>query len=283
MPLAVKAGTIDFILVANPEHIQTLYGTKVSKQLGSKPASIFARKHLLAAPRSVMPFYEADDSGMGPFPRKGSRTQRQEDRVHFHQAHVTQKFLSGQHLPALADRYLQTLARNLDHAAPQDGQVASDDQSDPAGWRDHPDLYGFLQEHVSRAAIETLMGSQILELNPTLVADFWDFDRNVPLFVRCLPRFVIPAAYRSRDRLLAGIKKWHAHAHQHADCTRGLAAQDPEWEPHFGSKLVRARQEYSLKMDPMTADARASEDLGLMFAYVLLMLLLDGYFCVISC
>lgn len=192
---------------------------------------------------------------MGSSPRKGSRT-RQENRIHFHQAHATQRYLSGQHLHPLADRYLKTLTRNLDAAL---------NKADDQGWLEQPDLYRFLQEHVSSSAIETLMGSKILELNPTLVEDFWTFDRNVPLFLRCLPRWMIPRAYRSRERLLASIKKWHAYAHEHSDCTN-TSREDPEWEPYFGSKVIRARQEYSLPMKPMTADARASEDLGLMFA-----------------
>lgn len=254
-PFAIKAGTLHFVTVVNPQHIQAIF--KSSKQLTSKPATIFALKNLLSMPKSVIPFYEADDSGMGPSPRKGSRA-KQEDRIHFHQARATQKFLSGQHLRPLAERYLKTLDRNLNAAL---------DEADDGQWVEHLDLYAFLQEHVSRSAIETLMGSKILELSPTIVEDFWEFDRNVPLFIRCLPRWIIPGPYRSRDRLLSSIKKWHAYAHQHSDCTR-IEVEDPEWDPFFGSKLIRARQEYALKMKPMTADARASEDMGLMFAYV---------------
>lgn len=139
------------------------------------------------------------------------------------------------------------------------------DQVAEGEWLEHPDLYSFLQQHVSRSAIETLMGSKILELNPEIVEDFWTFDKNVPLFIRCLPRWLVPGPYRSRNRLLASIKKWHAYAHENYDSGEH-GVQDLEWEPYFGSRLVRARQEYSLRMKPMVADARASEDLGLMFA-----------------
>lgn len=132
-------------------------------------------------------------------------------------------------------------------------------------WVSYPDLYSFLQDYVSSAAIESLMGSEILRLNPDIVQDLWTFDSNVPRFLRHLPEFMIPGAYKSRRKLLRSIKKWHAHAHEHSDCSR-TGAEDPEWEPYFGSKLIKARQAYSLKMEPMNADARASEDMGLMFA-----------------
>ena len=55
-------------------------------------------------------------------------------------------------------------------------------------------------------------------------------------------------------------------AHEHSNCTK-ISVNDPEWELYFGSKLVRARQEYSAGLEPMNADALAAEDLGLLFAY----------------
>ena len=56
-------------------------------------------------------------------------------------------------------------------------------------------------------------------------------------------------------------------AHEHSDCSK-IGANDPEWEPYFGSKLMRARQEYCRGMKFMNEDALAAEDLGLIFAYV---------------
>ncbi|OCL10073.1 cytochrome P450 [Glonium stellatum] len=189
---------------------------------------------------------------MAANPRKGSTT-RQEDRIHFWQASTAQKYLSGQTLLQISERYLRILTRNLD---------TLDIQNE---WVGLPDLYNFLQMEVSRAAIESMMGSKILELNPTLVEDFWNFDSNVPNYIRGFPRWIIPSAYKARDRLLASVKKWHAYAHEHSDCSK-LGPDDPEWDPYFGTKLVKARQNYALKMKPMDADARASEDMGLLFA-----------------
>ena len=132
-------------------------------------------------------------------------------------------------------------------------------------WVELPDLYRFLQINVTRSAVEAIMGSKILQMHPTLVEDFWTFDSNVPNFLRCMPRWLIPSAYRNRDSLLRKIKEWHAYAHQHSDCAK-IGPEDPDWDQYFGHKIVKARQEYARKMKPMTAEARASEDLGLMFA-----------------
>lgn len=249
-PLKFKAAFLDFVVVSDPTHITTVF--KSSKWLSSKPATLFSLKYLLKSPSSAAPFYEADDSGMSSKARKESSV-AQEDRIHYWQAVSAQKFLSGQHLIDISERYLTTLRRNL-------AAINITEE-----WTEMPDLYHFLQMNVSRSAIESIMGSKILEMHPTLVEDFWTFDRNVPKFLRCMPRWLIPSAYRNRDTLLQKIKEWHAYAHEHSDCKR-LGPGDQEWDQYFGHKIIKARQEYAMKMKPMTAEARASEDLGLMFA-----------------
>lgn len=153
----------------------------------------------------------------------------------------------------MADRYMDILAKQL-------RQLDVDQE-----WVEMPDLYRFLQMHVARASIEAMCGEYILRLNPTLVEDFWAFDQSVGTLLKGLPRWMCPREYAARDKLLASVKKWHAFAHQHSDCTK-TEPEDPDWDPYFGHKLVKERQKYSLKMAAMDADACASEDMGLIFA-----------------
>jgi hypothetical protein len=249
-PLRFKAAWLNFVVVSDPTHITTVF--RSSKWLNSKPATLFSLKYLLDSPPDAILYHKADDSGMSARQRKDSSI-AQSDRIHYWQAITAQNYLSGQHLLGLSERYLTTLRRNLD---------ALDIKDD---WTELPDLYKFLQMNVTRSALESLMGSKILEMHPTLVEDFWTFDNNVPRFLRCMPRWLIPSAYRNRDRLLRMIKEWHAYAHLHSDCS-DLGSEAPDWDEYFGHKLVKARQAYALNMKPMTAQARASQDLGLMFA-----------------
>ncbi|KAI8954547.1 cytochrome P450 [Xylaria longipes] len=251
-PLQIRLGHFQVTIVSNPAHIATIF--RSSKQLTSKTAALFSLKYLLNTPPSSISFYDADNSGMATTPARGS-TVEHVNRIHFHQARTAQRFLSSQHLLSLSQRYADTLNRNLQGL----------DKCHNGNWVEYNDLYHFLQVQVARAAIETLMGSKILEMNPDLIEDFWRFDTNVPNFLRCFPRWMIPSAYRARERLIANIKQWHAYAHANTDCSK-VEDDDPEWEPYFGSKLIRARQSYSVKMKPMNADARASEDLGLLMA-----------------
>lgn len=242
---------MSFVAVGNPKLIKSAF--KASSLLSNKPASLLSLKWLLATPPTVIPFYEADNSGTASSPREGSDV-RHENRINYLQHATAHKYLSGQSLFALSEQYVRILGRNLDLLNHTTGN-----------WVDYPDLYSFLQNHVSTAAVESLMGSEILRLNPDIVQDLWTFDANVPKFLKHLPEWLIPSAYISRRKLLSAIKKWHAHANEHSDCNK-TGPQDSEWEPYFGSKLIRARQAYASKMQPMNADARASEDMGLMFA-----------------
>ncbi|OTA63679.1 cytochrome P450 [Hypoxylon sp. EC38] len=251
-PLRVRAGWFQFTIIANPSHIQTVF--RSSKQLTSKPAVLLSLKYLLTSPASAISFYAADNSGIASVPRKGSNIEHH-NRIHFHQAHTVQEFLSGKHLAHLGERYLNTLQRNL-------SSLFTTRSSD---WVEYPDMYQFIQTQATRAAVETIMGSKLLEMSPTLIEDFWEFDSAVPWFLRGFPRWLMPSPYKARERLHDSIKKWHAYAHAHSDCSK-TGNDDPEWEPYFGSKLIRARQDYMLKMKPMNADARASEDVGLMMA-----------------
>ncbi|RYP41932.1 hypothetical protein DL767_000669 [Monosporascus sp. MG133] len=133
-------------------------------------------------------------------------------------------------------------------------------------WVEFPDLHAFVQQAAIRPSVESLVGSEFFRLNPSFVEDLLVFQQYIPDFLHLLPRWFMPRAYRVRKRLLEGVKRWHQYAHEHYDCSR-LGPEDPVWETYFGSKLIRARENYSLNMKEMSAGARATEDLGLIFVY----------------
>jgi hypothetical protein len=249
-PFRVRAGPLEFCVVANRDHIQILF--RSSKALTSKPGTLFALSRILNTPKEVIPFYAADDSGMATKPRKES-TVKHGDRIHYWQAHTSQKWLSGASLQLMSENYLCIL----------EDEIASLNIDDE--WIEIPDLYRFLQIHVSTAAIKAMMGTAIFQQYPTLVEDFWTFDRNVSNYSRLVPRWWIPAAYRVRDRLLKNIGKWTEYAHIKSDCSK-IGPDDNNWDPYFGTKLMKAREHAYLQMPAMSLGARASETLGLIFA-----------------
>ncbi|KAI0117412.1 cytochrome P450 [Daldinia grandis] len=248
-PVTIRVGALKFTVIASPKHIQAMF--KNSKMLSNKLVTTFVLDHLLGSSKNIISLYNADDSGMAAKARVGSKV-KPEDRVFYFQIRTAHKYLSGQHLHALNERFLTTLDRDLE-AIDIGGE-----------WVEYPDLYRFLQLTVARASIETVYGTKLLELNPTFVEDFWEFEINAPNFLRAMPRWMIPGAYHAREKLIKSFVKSHSYANTHFDCSK-IGPEEVEWEPNFGSRLIRARQDSMLKMELMDAEARACEDLGLMF------------------
>ncbi|KAH6653321.1 cytochrome P450 [Truncatella angustata] len=245
-PFQLKAGPTNFTLTANPFHIQEIFK---SRFLSAKSITRISAKNLLDIPSKILAFYDADDSGMAAEPRKGSKT-AQEDRILYHQTHSAQKFLAAPYLGSLAERYLKFFNEHVDRLAI--GET----------WVEYPDLYKFLQMTVSRANIEAMMGSKIFEVNPGLIEHFWLAKRNAHLYFRGWPRWLIPTAFRERDRVVDEIEKWHTYAFKNGNVTES-SPRDPDWEPIFGSRYAKARLQYMLKMKSLTARVRACEDWGL--------------------
>ena len=252
-PVRLRLGPFKMYLVSGADHYVTLFNNKASRCLNTKGAVLLALENLFGTPANVIPFYAVDNSGVNYTSISGSRV-RPEHRITYLQTRAAHKHLSDPGLIQMTENFLKVLKGRF-----YNSQIGSE-------WVDQPDLYAFLQDEVFRAAVEAQCGSHLLSQSPTFVEDFWEFVDSVPTLIKGLPRWVSPKPYRTRDRLLDAIKKWHKMAHEHADCTK-TGANDPEWEPFFGSKLMRARQEYSRRMEPMNADALAAEDLGLIFAY----------------
>lgn len=252
-PFNIQAGPLSFAIICNPSHIQTVF--KNSKWLSTRDRTAFVLQHLLGLPSHIMPFYQADDTGMATTIRKGSAITRQHDRIQFLQNHNALKYFSSQNLQSLSRRFESVLRRDL--GARYDIGEA---------WRTFPDLYHFLQDLVGRSAIEALMGTKLLEMSPTLVEDFWIFEANSPKFLKLYPRLLNRKGYQARERLVSAVKQWHAFAHDsQPDLYAKTAPDDPDWEPVFGSKFLKVRQQYELQMPALDADARAREDVGLMF------------------
>lgn len=144
----------------------------------------------------------------------------------------------------------------------------SADTSIGAEWVEMPDLFELYQKLAFPAATESLCGSSILSLHPTLTDDFWAFMSCTPTLLKGVPRWLSPLAYKRRDKMLKMFKEWHAFANAHSDFTK-TGADDPEWDPYLGiKKICKSKAEYVSRIyhRTMNADSRASKDLGLLFS-----------------
>ena len=131
-------------------------------------------------------------------------------------------------------------------------------------WVEYPDLTDFLQRQLFKAATGSLCGPYIFSLNPNFSDDFWEYISHLPTLAKGFPRWWNPGAWKARDRCLAAITKWHLHAWANVDHEKD--DETTEWDPYFGTRLMRTRYTYARKMEAMTDEARAAEDLAMIFA-----------------
>ncbi|PWY88391.1 hypothetical protein BO70DRAFT_377889 [Aspergillus heteromorphus CBS 117.55] len=123
-------------------------------------------------------------------------------------------------------RDLSTTSRSL---VDLDSYIGSD-------WIEHHDLNGGVEKRVFEATVRALFGDHILTANPTLADDFWHYDLYIgPLFMGA-PRWWNPAAYRA------------------------------QWEPFYGSRFIRDRQNLLTKRGILDETARAAENFAFMWA-----------------
>ena len=108
-----------------------------------------------------------------------------------------------------------------------------------------------------------MCGPIFLAIIPGLVDDFWTFITHIPTYTRILPKWFNPEAYRVRDKVIAAVKNWLRFAFEKSGLSK---PDDPIWDPYWGAKIMKERFTYAHKMSGMTTDARASEDLAIIFA-----------------
>lgn len=205
----------------------------------------FVMEKWFRTPKEYLHFYAAHDPS-------ASTPGEKPEHMHDFQVKTSLKYLSGKHLLAMSERYLAVLKSRL---------VALEVPTD--SWIEISDFYAWLQSQVTPSVIEAMMGSRLLKMYPDIVEDFWEFEHQVANYSRGLPRWIIPSAYETRDRLLANIKAWNRLANRESDYTQH-GGEGPEWDEYFGSKFIKAREDY-LRKYGMDEDSIASENLALLF------------------
>jgi hypothetical protein len=251
-------GPAQAYLVSAPEHFDTLL--KAGRNLSPKPGIAVTMENMFGTPASAAKIYKADTSGIAANALPGSSVEPQ-NRVFYHQHAAAHKYLSGQALRAMTERFMDFLAQDMA------GDAAITEE-----WTEGPDLFVFFQKQVFCAATRALFGPWLLRLNPSFSEDFWKYVDETPTLLKGLPRVMAPAAYAVRDRVLDGIKKWHKYASEHSDY-RVNGPEAPEWDEFWGSKYLKIRQQNGRATDSMTDVAMAAEDLALLVAYAIIFLL----------
>lgn len=131
-------------------------------------------------------------------------------------------------------------------------------------------LYGWLRGIMFKASTTSFFGERLLAEYPDVVRDFWEFE---PLFLDLLfgiPRWVKSAPHVVQEKVVKGLTAWiEANDRDVLGGGKGSLPSpdmpDQDWEPRWGSRLVRARQAFFQQLG-VSPRGRASMELGLLFA-----------------
>lgn len=108
----------------------------------------------------------------------------------------------------------------------------------------------------------------MLDLNPNLSADFWDFDDSIGALALNLPTWLNLNAIKARKKCLTGMKRWRRNA---VNQTKPAEADDVPCDPVWGLGAIRPRNKLLDTTEGLfDEDRRASIDLALIWSYVFL-------------
>lgn len=241
----------EFHLITGAENVLAFF--KASREVTTIDQTVISMHNAFGSPESSREANSSDNTGVLSQTIPGSDPIAAHNRL-FHLMHKTSTDnLTGAGLTDLATRFMANLEEELSTL-----DVGYDE------WTDIPDFNSLVQVTVFTASTKALFGPHLFELSPNIAAEFWEFDSHPNLF-KSIPRLFIPKAFRARDKILASIKTWHKFANENCDLN-DETQQNVEWEPFFGSKLIRDRQRNFGGIDGYDADALAATDLGLLWA-----------------
>jgi hypothetical protein len=215
---------------------------KLSSQSSPGHAQTFIAKRLFGMPESAAKRFRDDDSGYAATPAPGSKV-ASKNRICYRDRRLLSNMLQGPELAVLIERFC--FAFNMRMATLPVGEE----------WEELPDLFDFLTTHVTPAAIEALCGPALTNgIDPDFVKDFWYFDSWVPAIAKGAPSWLIPQAYRVRNKLLDSLSRWRL---QYSQADRG--------RPASASASMVAKMDL-LEVEGWSVQAVAASDLGVIWA-----------------
>ena len=120
-----------------------------------------------------------------------------------------------------------------------------------------------MRDEMFDASVKAMCGTRIFQVNPNLYEDFWAWSEALPKLAKGYPRWLVPSAYRLRDKMFDNIKRWHAEnlLHFRSESSESVAY----WSPDYGAEFFKQRNSAMLKMPKMPVDGAVAEDLGMMW------------------
>ncbi|KAK4442863.1 putative cytochrome P450 E-class, group IV [Podospora aff. communis PSN243] len=212
-------GPLKAYLISSPAYIQTMFRT--SAQVSSDIFFLMVQTHIWNATPEDLAKFSGDKSGRQKVPLPGTEEQKKRYWNGMHET-VHRYLARADETNILGAMYQRFFGERLERF--------------PVGEKREVKIYEFLLADMAEAAITTINGRRILDVNPGLLGMLWDFDEIASSLVWGLPKFLNPKSWRTRDRLLEATRKYLEGALGDLDWVREV---DADWEEVFGSRYAR--------------------------------------------
>ena len=240
----------DIYIITGPDLISSIW--KQSQLLRNEVYRRLIVYNMFGMPSDAAAFYLNDDSGIHITPSPHSRVDPNHRIKYLTHLSLT-KFLTGSGLKPFAEDFAANLTEEF---------IARNDVT--TKWSDLPDLFTFMRDELLKATTRAICGEHLFTLNRTFCQEFWEFDKGIPTLAKRFPRWIAPSAYAARDKCLKSVMVWHKFIQESLQ-NKSSIENPGEIARITGTEFIKSRQEMWSKMERMSAEGMASEDLGIIW------------------
>ncbi|KAK2604000.1 hypothetical protein QQS21_003836 [Conoideocrella luteorostrata] len=242
-----RIGFRDAYIVTGPKNVQKVFGPPNVVD-GNFIQLILMDKHWGMTKDEIGKFAN-DKSGRLKDPAPGKEGTPESHRYWLGHDRLYADFLTKRHFSdSLAASFYKLFSQRLDQQPLNEWRTVS--------------LFDLLKTGMAEAAVVSLFGSKIIELNDGFTKAYWDFDHIAGTLVWGLPNWMRPGPVRKHTRLHEMTRKHIDSAWEHFNWDGPEAETD--WEPHFGSRLSRETAKW-LREKGMSNHAIAGHTLASLF------------------
>jgi hypothetical protein len=236
-------------LVSGPKNVQVVL--RSSGHLSSDEATLRTLPTLDSVSPKDVEVFKRDKTGRGKislvkdFP--------EQDRVWHHSHQITMEGLaSAAGAEAIGSKFSQLLMDVIEKR--------------PKGqWETVQLWHHFIQKELVGAAITSIAGTKVLELNPGFVDALWQFDRIIFPLLFNVPKWMYRKAYTARESYHEMGEKWLKYAFGNIDPEK-LEENGIDWEELLGSGYMRKLTNYCLRVRGFEWRSVAGMALGAIWA-----------------
>lgn len=248
VPIQIVLPVFSNYVLSGPEWVAAYF--RESRDLCTTARGLTTLENAFGCPNHLVDLFRPQITPSKPETKSKSRP---EEDIEYLMHRAINTALSGAPLDSLTAHFQEHLVKQIEDSASEIG----------ADWIAFPDLTSFLGRHVFEAATRSMFGTYLFSLNPTLAEDFWNHNRFIGALFMGLPRWLNPVAYRAREKMLKNFVRWQKYAREHCDIAD---LGDVEWEPYYGSKYTRERQNFLTTRGIINETARAAENFAFIWA-----------------